>query len=431
MAPRSRLPFRLALAACLAALVASTSASPAHGAAAGGQAFGRDGAVVTGRGGLLAGEAVAIDRTRRIVVAAGSRSLDTSGAAKIARFLPSGRLDPSFGNGGVSEALPTFQPESIAFDERGRILVVGSTEQPGPFLQVPGRDLAVARLRRDGTLDPAFGSGGIAAIDLGKTEENALAAQVQVGGEIRVAGQSGDFEELEPDLVLLSLGEGGAVIPEGTRRVQAGGIAEIVEAAYDERGQILIAGDRIRTASTGSLSLPRLARFFPGGQLERGFGHDGVAGALDHLGGPLTDFAFDRRGRIAVSVASGYRFAVVRFDRGGELDRRFGNRGVVVAGRKGTWASPRGLAVDSRGRIIVAGAMGHLDRRGESLFAALRLRPGGGRDRGFGRKGFRLLRLPGAAGARAIVRYGRGTVAVGAGGGTTRRLPALALVRYR
>jgi hypothetical protein len=95
------------------------------------------------------------------------------------------------------------------------------------------------------------------------------------------------------------------------------------------------------------------------------------------------------------------------------------------------WASPRGLAVDTRGRIVVAGAMGRLDRRGESFFAALRLRPGGGRDRGFGRKGFRLLKLPGGGGARAIVRYGRGTIAVGASGGTTSRPPVLALIRYR
>jgi uncharacterized delta-60 repeat protein len=424
---------RLAVASLAVALALIAAAPTGAAALAGGDSFGRDGAVVTGRGGLLAGEAVAIDRTRRIVVAAGSLSLDTSGAAKVARFLPSGRLDPSFGNGGVSAALPTFRPESIAFDERGRILVAGSTEQPGPFHQIPGRDLAVARLRPNGTLDAAFGSGGIAAIDLGKTQEKALAAQVEIGGEIRVAGQSGDFEELEPDLVLLALGESGEVAPavETARRVRAGGIAELVDAAYDERGQVVIAGDLIRTASSGSLPQPRVARFFPGGQPERGFGERGVAGALDHLGGSLVDFAFDRRGRIVVAAASSRRIAVVRFDRGGRIDRRFGNRGVALAGRPGMWASPRGLAVDSRGRIVVAGAMGRLDRRGQSLFAALRLRGGGGRDRGFGRGGFRLSRLPGGGGARAIVRYGRGTIAVGASGATASRPPVLAVVRYR
>jgi uncharacterized delta-60 repeat protein len=419
------------------ALIALGAVAAAQAAAtAGGQTFGPDGAVVTGSHGLLGGQAVAVDRTRRIVVAGASRSVSTSGAAKIARFLPNGRLDASFASGGVSTALPTFQPESISFDDRGRILVAGSTEQPGPYHQVPGRDLAVARLRVGGALDPTFGAGGIASFDLGETEENALAVQAQVGGEIRVAGQSGGFEELEPDLVLLSLGEDGGLNPtstgEGALRVRAGGIAELVDAAYDERGQVVIAGSRIRTASPReTLSLPRIARFFPGGVPERGFGHDGVAGALDRMDASLTDFAFDRRGRILVSAASGYRFAAIRFDAGGRLDRSFGDGGVRLAGRTGMWASPQGVAVDSRGRILLAGSMGRLDRRGQSLFAVLRLRKGGGRDRAFGQRGFRLLRLPGDAEARAIVPYGRGAIAVGATGGTPSRLPVLALARYR
>lgn len=419
--------------ALLITLAAGSVAPATAGAAAG---FGADDTVVTGRGGLFSGEAVAVDRTRRIVVAASSRSASSSGASKVARFLPSGRPDPSFGNNGVSAALPTFQPKTIAFDERGRVLVVGSTEQPGPYHQIPGRDLAVARLLVDGTLDPTFGVGGIAAIDLGKVGENALAVSIETGGGLQLAGESGDAEDLEPDLVLVSLGPngglGGGPSGEGVRRLRAGGIAELTAAAYGKGGQVFIAGDRVRTASpSATLSLPRLAEFFPGGIPNRNFGHNGVAGALNGAEGFVTDLAFDARGRILLSVTTGYRFGVVRFTQQGLPDRSFGDGGVRFAGVRGSAASARGLTVDSRGRILVVGSIARLDRKVPALFAALRLRANGALDSGFGPRGFRLRRLSrGDASARAVVRYGRGAIAVGQAGGTPSRLPSLVLARY-
>ena len=57
----------------------------------------------------------------------------------------------------------SFGAPSLALGSDGTIVVAGAA------LQTPSVDLdiAVARLRPDGSLDAAFGSGGTAVIDLG------------------------------------------------------------------------------------------------------------------------------------------------------------------------------------------------------------------------------------------------------------------------
>ena len=75
----------------------------------------------------------------------------------MARFLADGTLDPGFGEGGMvtTDIQPDQQEEAlaVALDPDGRIVVAGYS----------GFDatMALARYLPDGSLDPAFGTGGI------------------------------------------------------------------------------------------------------------------------------------------------------------------------------------------------------------------------------------------------------------------------------
>lgn len=103
-----------------------------------------------------------IDQAGRYV-AVGDAPPSPEAAALIVRRLPTGQLDPSFGDGGVARL-----PKATGFGDVGLRDVV---EQPDGKLVVAGRaadalglgNPSVARLCRleaDGTLDPDFGDGG-------------------------------------------------------------------------------------------------------------------------------------------------------------------------------------------------------------------------------------------------------------------------------
>lgn len=80
-----------------------------------------------------------------------------------------GDLDPTFGAGGIVSTLPSGSADSpllglaaLLVQPDGRILAGGSAPDPGPDQTT---HFAVARILRDGRLDPAFGGDGTA--DLG------------------------------------------------------------------------------------------------------------------------------------------------------------------------------------------------------------------------------------------------------------------------
>jgi hypothetical protein len=52
-------------------------------------------------------------------------------------------------------------------------------------------DFAAARLNPDGTLDPSFGTGGLAATDFARSSDAAIAVMIQPDGRIVAGGTSG------------------------------------------------------------------------------------------------------------------------------------------------------------------------------------------------------------------------------------------------
>jgi uncharacterized delta-60 repeat protein len=153
--------------------------------------FGGTGTVFTRFGGPIgSGYGVAVDRMGRIVAAGRAYpgpDYDSS-AFVVARYRNDGALDTSFdGDGWVMNDFGGRGAigRAVLVDRYNRILVVGSS-----YAHVPTTtDVALARYRPDGSLDPDFGSDGMVISDLGGIDE-ANAVALDASDRIIVAGVS-------------------------------------------------------------------------------------------------------------------------------------------------------------------------------------------------------------------------------------------------
>jgi uncharacterized delta-60 repeat protein len=119
------------------------------------------------------------------------------GSTGLARLLPSGKPDTSFGSGGSTTASNVGSVDSaavIAVQPDGKIIYAGATGSPSG-----GTEWEVARFTANGALDPAFGTGGIVTTEVLNpppttiTFESPNAVLVQPDGKILVLGDVENF----------------------------------------------------------------------------------------------------------------------------------------------------------------------------------------------------------------------------------------------
>ena len=92
----------------------------------------------------------------RIVAAGTAQSGSGNSTFAVARYLPDGSLDPSFGNHGTVVTAFTGTAEAVAVQSDGKIVVAGGHVLL-PALQV---EYGLARFDVNGDLDGSFGNGG-------------------------------------------------------------------------------------------------------------------------------------------------------------------------------------------------------------------------------------------------------------------------------
>jgi uncharacterized delta-60 repeat protein len=252
--------------------------------------FGDGGTVVTGFADPTWAEAAALQPDGRIVVAGYSDSnLTARSHVTIARYRPDGSLDPTFGDGGIvtttfdDDPLSLGRANDVAVDADGTIVVAGLTGNQTTS------DVAVARLRPDGSLDTGFGDGGFAYVsrsDGAREEATALALLPRGGIALGLfLGSTWDLARLRSDGTLdPRFGEGGVV--------RTTTIGDIYDITAQPDGKLLVAG---RTSPTNRQPDATVARFRHDGSLDRRFGTDGVT---------TTDVAAGTEQAAAVTVQS-------------------------------------------------------------------------------------------------------------------------------
>jgi uncharacterized delta-60 repeat protein len=179
----------------VAVMICVSMAAIAGTAAAAGRAgqrdasFGKDGKVTTGFPSESAGSSgvqyeLPFEFTpghQKMALAPGGKIV-VAGASKIVRYLEDGKLDPSFGQGGVvTVPRPTggvFVLSDVAVDSLGRVVLVGLT-RPLPTNSTPDPVISsatVMRFNAGGKPDPTFGTDGMLITELG------LGAPATAGG---------------------------------------------------------------------------------------------------------------------------------------------------------------------------------------------------------------------------------------------------------
>jgi uncharacterized delta-60 repeat protein len=317
--------------------------------------------------------AVDIGRKGRIVVA---------GTHTVARLRPNGQLDRSFDDDGIARlrfgpyaAEPSFVAlgsSSVAVGPKGAVFVAGATcSSPDSC------DFAVSRMTPNGELDRSFGQDGTARIGFANPDSSALAIQIVRDGKLVVGGNSCDASG-RCDLAIARLDRDG-------RLNQAFGNGGRVVGSFGRCGEGLgaMATDsqhRIVVGSTCQNHIVTLARFKQnGGGLDTSFGRGGTVTRWVFIN-QADALAIDSHDRIDLAGRNHKGFGVVRFGRKGKYDSSFGDHGTARADfSKPDYVAVTSAAIDSRGRIVVAGQA--------SGFSFARFKPQGRVDREFGNDG--------------------------------------------
>jgi uncharacterized delta-60 repeat protein len=350
--------------------------------------------------------AVAIQPDGRIVVVGAAAGASIDGEFAVARYEADGDLDPTFGVGGTMTTPIAGgngdEARSVAIQENGRIVVAGTDSW---------RKFAVVRYRSDGRLDETFGEGGIVRTNLTPGDDVAWDVAIQSDGRIVAVGAAGFGQSgfqlaryrrngsLDP-----TFGDGGKVVTRyrgaNARAVALQPNGRIVVVGYNTFGLALaryrpdgrldpsfsgngtvgpVVGQifalavalqpdgRIVVGGDFDIFAFGLARFRRDGRLDRSFGGDGVVREeVDGVEQGASGIVVQPNGRVVATGSSGPhefgdstipRFVLIRRLADGHRDTSFGVNGEVTTFFEGG-ARAHGSAVDADGRIVVVGGSG-------------------------------------------------------------------------
>ena len=342
----------------------------------------------------------------------------------LARYTSDGVLDQSFGNKGLVVTRSTqrsFVANALALQPDGGILVAGMVSD----LATASLQLAVARYTADGSVDDAFGSGGIAATPVGTAGAAANTLALRPDGRIVVAGTAYARGTTSDQFVLacftpagkldLSFGTDGLV----QTHVGASGAA-VQSLALQPDGKILVVGTAFSNGPTDDDFA--LVRYTPDGQLDAQLGSGGIVttdfgsnevGArpsLDRAGG----VAVEPDGRIVVGGSTRgehQAFAVARYAADGSLDSSFGVGGKARIPAQS--AQVYAVIVQPGGDLVLAGSAGSASDS-TAPFALARFHADGTADLGFGTDGVVTTSFEGSrSGARAAATQADGKLLIG------------------
>jgi serine/threonine-protein kinase len=341
--PRGRGICRLPAAVCaLVALLAV--AAPTRGIGAGealDPTFGAGGVVITDFGGNDVAYAVLVQYDGRLLVA-GQTERDGNYDIALARYLPDGRLDPSFGDGGrvVTDLGGGEAVYALAPLPDGRIVAAG----------VRGANPILLRYLPDGRLDPTFGSGGVVVEPATSDAPAAYAIAAQPDGRILVAATAG----IAP---VRYLADGGRDPSFAAGPSPTDGVGAIPVPLLSQSVGVAVVDEGIVLVSSVADSTLTFVQYLPDGRPDERLGPAGVATTA--LGGPFlraNGHAFQEDRLVVVGVAEG-RYTLARYRADGEPDLTFAAGGAIAFGEEAPDIEPLAVAV-TMGGIVVAGTRG-------------------------------------------------------------------------
>lgn len=362
---------------------------------------------------------VALQADGKVVLAATAKNLSNNDFG-ILRLNADGSRDTSFGPTQNGQTIVPFdrvggnedEPNGIALDEHGNILVSGSAEgNPSDG----GFDCAIVRLTPDGLLDSTFSTDGKATIgfDLGpagQRHDYCMRVAVQRDGKILVVGFAQNRVTPEPGSPQPHKVAIARLTSSGARDTSFNGNGIVIldfGAAYpfcfgtgivqQNDGGIVIVGSAVDANYDHSFAM---ARLHADGTLDSAFGSNGMRVFRPTINGydfggledvvSLSDGSFVVNGYVAPAGSSNYDYYFARVRSDGSLDPAFGSNGsaVVPIDLGGAYEDISfAMALDSHGRIVANG-VSTLDS--SIAMALVRLTPDGQLDASFGNGGVQV-----------------------------------------
>jgi uncharacterized delta-60 repeat protein len=391
-----------------------------------------------------------------------------AGSTQLVRLLANGKLDRSFGAGGVVQierpAGLNFVLADVAVDRQGRILVAGSV-RPQASESTPDPLLSSAMVRRyaaNGAVDTGFGNQGALITSFG-IQPPLIGGRPYKGPSVGLRSMVIDSQN-RPVLSGGSVSEVISCTPGGTEyAVNTGFVARLTETGAQDlsfadhgvrqisdlgsfaqghllaNGNLLAVGSPNFSCSGGGGPKVVLTGFEGAGNLNPNFGFSGFRSVSFNQAPAL---ALAPSGKILL-LGSRHNAAhhkatqdVMRLLPDGAIDPGFGRTGriVVVIPRTVRFAA---IGSDAEERVLLAGRAAHKLPKSEvrrSTFVLSRLKPKATFDRSFGKHGSVLTGFggPSSSSATQVLAIGGGRILVG-GLVSTPTLPTgggFAIARY-
>lgn len=321
------------------------------------------------------------------IVALGSAYNDTNKADfALLRYLPNGTLDSTFGTGG--KVLTEFSPGDSEFpctvllQPDGKIVAVGySYEHP-----------LLARYNTDGSLDNSFGNGGKVIINSGLVSNVLTSAALRLDGKIVMAGalnypaQLALLQYLPDGSPDNSFGTNGLLL---TNQATTNTYSATPDLALSSNGAINLA-----VPSTTFPPVFTIHRYLPDGTPDAAFSFDGVATAYMEKGNDIpTCLAVQPDGKVLVGgnvIRNEDRGCLIaRFDVDGTLDMSFSTDGLFPFGLVSTREELVDMVVQTDGKILAAANT--LDASFVPKIILLRLKTNGTLDSTFNGTGIKIF----------------------------------------
>jgi uncharacterized delta-60 repeat protein len=326
---------------------------------------------------------VAVQSDGKIVVA--GNSLTGNGEQynfALARYNANGSLDTTFdGDGKVTTDFGGGDDtaHSVAIQSNGKIVVAGKSYNGSKRF-----DFALTRYNANGSLDTTFDGDGKVTTDFGGGDDTAHSVAIQSDGKIVVAGYI--YKVGGDDFALARYNANGSLDTtfDGDGKVTTDfgvSLDRAYSVAIQSDGKIVVAGE----SYNGSKWLDfALTRYNANGSLDTTFDGDGKV-TTDFGGGDDTahSVAIQSDGKIVLAGSSGIRgtfdsddFALTRYNANGSLDTTFDGDGKVTTDfGKNLDDHGYSVAIQSDGKIVVAGESKHV--RGGYDFALARYNANG------------------------------------------------------
>lgn len=319
--------------------------------------FGGDGKVTTVFGTASASANSVVLQPDGKIIAAGAAGGDFA----VARYLTDGSLDTTFsGDGMTTTSLSSADDaaRAVALQADGKIVVAG-------YAALDAEYFAVVRYLANGNPDTSFGSGGKVMLRIGGQRSKGEALAIQPDGKILVCGGI----QNNANFGVLRLNANGTLDASfGTSGTVSTSFAAFTDYATAIALQVdgkIVVGGYTQTALFSGRYHFAICRYNMNGSLDTSFGSNGIKTVpVGQYGEEIRSLIIRPDGRIlAVGMAmfmdsvNTYhkKTGMARFLADGSLDTTFGSGGTTISGSAGTDEESFGSALQSDGRIVMAG----------------------------------------------------------------------------